>query len=88
MADVELINPVLGLHPFVLIECEPADTNPGFDMGVRAGGGVETKDEIIVLLLLLVGQMTGVDADLYVRQIDVTRKAAGLKALSTVITEG
>lgn len=88
MADVELINPVLGTRPFVLIECEPGDTDPGFDMGVRAGGGVETKDEIVVLLLLLVEQLTGVDADLYIKQIDVTRKAAGLKALSAVITEG
>lgn len=81
MADesIELINPWLGMDPYVLIQCKPDPDSPaGFDMAVKAGGGIGSQDELACLLLLVVEQLTGVDADLYTQQIDTVRRAAGL----------
>lgn len=83
--SIELITPVLGLNPYVLIECAPDDdqsNEAGFDLKVKAGGGIADNDEVICLLLLLVESLTGVDAELYVRQVDIVRRAAGLDPLS------
>lgn len=89
MTDIKLINRVLGLRPFIMVECVPSEDNDdGFTMKVEAGGGLETKDEMIILLLLLVEELTGVDSGLYTAQIDAVRKAAGLGALSAEITKG
>lgn len=76
---IELFQPILGMDPYVLIECKPDQDSPaGFDMKVKAGGGIASQDEMVCLLLLLVENLTGVDADLYTQQIDVMRRAAGL----------
>lgn len=77
-----LINPVLGDRPYILIECEPdPGSEAGFDLQVKAGGGVNTQEEMAVLLLLLVEELTGVSTDLYVQEVDATRRAAGLGPL-------
>ena len=86
--STELIQPILGMDPYVLIECLPDPDSPtGFDMQVKAGGGIESHDELALLFLLLVESLTGVAPDLYVQQIDVTRRAAGLAPLTTGNTE-
>lgn len=88
---VSLINPVLGLDPFILIECPAgsaaSDGEAAFDVKIRAGGGLDSTDEMVALLLLVVESITGVDPDLYVTQIDLTRRAAaaGGAALGEVI---
>lgn len=77
--SIELIQPILGMEPYVLIQCRPdPESAAGFDMQVNAGGGIDSQDEMVCLLLLLVEQLTGVDADLYTQQIDTARRAAGL----------
>jgi hypothetical protein len=82
---VELVQPILGLHPYILIECPPSDSPAGFDMKVRAGGGIEDRDHITGLLLLAVEELTGVPVDLYVQQVDVVRRAASLPPLDGVV---
>lgn len=69
----------LGEHPYIVIECPGSDSE--FDITVKAGGGVESQDELVAVLLLLVEKVTGVPADLYTHEIDIVRQAAGLRAL-------
>lgn len=83
MTDTDLIHPQLGEQPYILIEATPDDSESGFDLSVRAGGGVRDEDELACLLLLVVEQVTGVSVALYTQQVDITRRAAGLPPLST-----
>jgi hypothetical protein len=75
--DIELIQPTLGLNPYILIESLPDEDSPaGFDLKVRAGGGFDGQDEVVALLLLLVETMTGVSTELYAQEVDIARRAA------------
>ncbi len=86
--SIELITPVLGLQPFILIEAKPVNAGEdGFSLDVRAGGGVGTQDELATLLLLVIEEVTGVPTDLYVTQIDTIRRAAGRTPLSDTTGE-
>lgn len=78
--QIELIQAVLGLDPYVLIECKPDDdpTNEaGFLLKIRAGGGVSSQDDLVTLLLSVVEESTGVAAGLYVQEVNTARRAAG-----------
>lgn len=80
--SITLSMPVLGDRPYILIECEPdPGSEVGWDMKVKAGGGIGTQDDMTALLLTLVEELTGVSTDLYVQEVDVTRRAAGLGPL-------
>ncbi|MEV6800534.1 hypothetical protein AB0M91_19635 [Micromonospora rifamycinica] len=65
-------------HPFVRIERRPdPDGADGVQLHIQAGGpGLDSADEIAALLLLTVEQLTGVAADLYAAQIEITRRVA------------
>jgi hypothetical protein len=78
---------ILGLNPYIVIECTDDPEAPaGFDMKINAGQ-IRSQDELICLLLLAVESLTGVDADLYTQQVDIIRRAAGLEPLSTFFTD-
>ncbi len=80
--NMTLSMPILGDRPYILIECEPdPGSETGFDLNVKAGGGIGSQDEMTVLLLLLVEELTGVSTDLYTQQVDIARRAAGLGPL-------
>jgi hypothetical protein len=59
----------------------PATEDAGFDVKVTASG-IDGADELAVMLLLVIEQVTGVNSDLYVQQIDIVRRAAGLGPLT------
>lgn len=69
----------LGHEPYVVVRC-PEGPDGAFDILVKAGG-VGDEDDVAAVLLLVVEHLTGVRADLYARQIDVTRRAAGQREL-------
>lgn len=72
VTTVELIRPVLGLSPYILVESEPDDTAPqGFSLRVRAGGGISSRNEIVAMLILVIESTTGVSLDDYTRAVDV-----------------
>lgn len=77
---IELLNPVLGLQPYVLIEAD-VDEDDDLALNIRAGGGVDTKERMLSVLLMVVEELTGVPTDLYVQQVDAARQAAGLPSL-------
>jgi len=54
----------------------PKTEDAGFDIKVTASG-IDGADELAVMLLLVLEQVTGVDTDLYVQQVDTIRRAAG-----------
>jgi hypothetical protein len=70
----------LGAEPYAVIRF-PTKDGGGFDVDVQADG-VRDSDELAVMLLLVVESVTGVDSDLYVQQVDVMRRAAGLGPLT------
>jgi hypothetical protein len=79
---------ILGLNPYAVIEAvDDADSPAGFDLKVRAGQ-VDSQDQLVCLLLLVVENITGVDTDLYVQQVDTIRRAAGRGPLSDSFTDG
>lgn len=44
---VELINPLLGWHPFVLVQLKPKpDTEDDYLVDISFGGGIEREDVI------------------------------------------
>jgi hypothetical protein len=87
--DTDLITPTLGEKPFILIEAtEDPNADTGFDLAVRAGGGVSSHEELVVMLLLVAEKITGVDTDLYVKEVDMVRRAAGKPGLRTASREG
>jgi hypothetical protein len=73
---VELITPVLGMAPYVLVEIttvEVADPDDdGMRLNVRAGGGANQADTIVAILLAAVEGITGVPTDDYERQLAAT----------------
>jgi hypothetical protein len=74
---VELIQPTLGLSPYILIESEPDDAAPqGFSLRVRAGGGITTQAEIVAMLMLVIEGTTGVSLDDYAMAVDEARGEA------------
>jgi hypothetical protein len=80
--SIELTQFMLGLTPYVVIQAEADESAPqGFSLDVKAGGGIPGSDDLACLLLLVVESLTGVDTDLYVQQVDITRRAAGLAPL-------
>lgn len=82
---ITLVTPTLGLSPYVLLEAE-TDDDGEFTINAKAGGGIGTRDEMILFLLLAIDTLTGVPTDLYVKQIDATRTAAGLPPLEQSAT--
>lgn len=78
---IELIQPILGMRPYVLLEVD-ADEDGDLAIKVKGGGGIASQDEILSLLLMAIETLTGVDADLYLNQINVARVTAGLSALA------
>jgi hypothetical protein len=52
-----------------------ADNTQGFDIDVKSEVG--THDELVVLLLTVVEQITGVSTDNYVAEVDSHRARAG-----------
>lgn len=77
--DTDLISPTLGETPFVLIEAnEDVNSQTGFDLNVRAGGGINSHNALVAMLLLVVENLTGVDTRLYAQEVDLARRAAGL----------
>lgn len=71
----------LGAEPFVTIRF-PLKDDGGFDIDVKAEG-LRNSDELAVMLLLVIENITGVDSDLYLQQIDIMRRAAGLGSLAS-----
>lgn len=81
--EITLINAMLGLSPYALIEVNAdPESEAGFNLNVRAGGGVDSRDDLTSLLLIAIEELTGVPTDLYVQQVDVARAAAGSEPLS------
>lgn len=78
----------LGVKPYLFIEASSEPTAPsGFTLDVKAGGGIDTQDELLNFLLLTVEELTGVPVDLYRQHIDIVRHAAGLGPLNPTIAE-
>lgn len=69
----------LGEAPYLVLQF-PQDAD-GFDVGVT-GEGFASEDEVSLLLLLVVEKITGISSDLYVQQIDIARRSAGLRPLA------
>jgi len=68
---VELIRPVLGLHPYLLVEVKPGEADHDkVTMRVRCGGGLDSTSKIVATLLTLIEEMTGVDCDDYADRIE------------------
>jgi hypothetical protein len=78
--SVHLINATLGLDPFVLLELG-TDDDGDTSLKLKAGGGIESNDEITFTLLTALEAITGVDTALYIEQVNVVRRAAGLAPL-------
>lgn len=53
---IELIQPTLGLNPFVLIQLRPDQQDPSaLKIGIEFGGGLSTEDVASTLRLVLEG---------------------------------
>lgn len=51
--SIELINPLLGLEPYVLLEFRQGDEGEDdLRINLRAGGGMESNDDIAMALLM------------------------------------
>lgn len=78
--SIELINPLLGMSPYVLLEAV-TDADGDFAIRIKSGGGIDAREHIIGFLLTATETITGVDIGLYLEQINITRQAAGLPLL-------
>jgi hypothetical protein len=65
-----------GGTPFVLIRSTGIPGFEDFDLDVKAGCGIDDRDQLTALLLLTVEQMTGVSTSLYVQEVEIARAAA------------
>lgn len=81
----------LGMTPFVILEVEPdADADPedrespGYQLSIRAGGGIQNKETITALMLQAVAELTGVEIGEFLVIVDTYRRAAGLPSLVDV----
>lgn len=81
---------LLGLTPFVLVEVEPdPDKAPGtaYQFGIRAGGGISTRETIQAVLLQVVAEMSGAEVTLLLEVVDRHRSAIGLPPLTEAAFE-
>jgi hypothetical protein len=63
-------------HPHIVIDCPTAsDETKKFDIGVKATG-VDSGEQVLTILLLVVEKLTGVSTDGYVRLVDEVRRVA------------
>lgn len=75
----------LGVTPFVILEVEPdPDADPGYQLSIRAGGGIQNKETITALMLRAVAELTGVEIGEFLVIVDTYRRAAGLPSLVDV----
>lgn len=66
----------LGPEPYVVLRFLPSDDDSApYDLKIQAAG-IDSTDELATALLVVVEQITGVDTDLYVQQVDMMRQAA------------
>lgn len=86
MAEIELINVLLGLDPFILIEFSGSDDD-GLNLSLQYGGGPASADQAVALLLFALGEITGVPADDYMAAIDGARFVEGLPPLMDVLDD-
>lgn len=70
----------LSSEPHVLLRLM-TDKEGGVCVNVSAGGGITEQDEVILLMLAVIENITGIDSDAYVAQINMARYAASLPLL-------
>jgi hypothetical protein len=80
----EVVRVTLGLRPFLLIQVEEI-TEGRAAVRTASGGGIDSLEDEIVLMLTMIEQMTGVSAKALGREIDLARVAAGLPTLAEAI---
>ncbi len=63
-------------QPFILIRANGLPGTENFDLDVQAGCGIDSTDDLVALMLLVVEQITGVSTSLYIQEVDIARSAA------------
>lgn len=64
-------------RPFIHIEAIGTNDLRTANIRIRAGGGIESAEEIVALLLAVTEQLTGVSPALYAQEIEIAQRAAG-----------
>lgn len=83
---IKLINAVLGMQPFVLIEYGPDPTDDqALSINLQYGGGAANSDQALLMLLHVVGELTETPADDYLEQIDRVRAGKGLPPMTDAL---